>query len=213
MHISFFNAVSRDNINNQIICRRVKMIYGYARVSKTCQDLISQIDLLKDAGCEKIFKDKMTGARSDRPALLRMLEILKPGDIIIVFQLTRLGRSVRDLISLSESFLKMHVELKSLKENIDTTTSSGKAMFGMLAVMAEFERDLASERIRAGIKAARSRGRLGGRPPKNEKEIERATALYKTQIYTVKEISEMTGISRTTIYKYLKGKNEDESIQ
>jgi len=181
------------------------MIFGYARVSTQDQNLDRQIDELKKAGCEKIFCEKISGVKKDRPEFNKMLEMLREGDIVIVSELTRLSRSTKDLINTVEMFNKMGVQVKSLKEQwLDTTTAHGKLIFTIMAGLSEFERNLTIERTRAGLEAARARGRLGGRPRVDKKKIELAVKMYNSKEYTIKEITQATGISKATFYRYLK---------
>lgn len=189
------------------------MIIGYARVSTEEQNLDRQIDALKAAGAEKIFMEKMTGTKSDRPKLNEMLEYGRPGDVILVSELTRLSRGTKDLISLSEKINEKGMELISLKEKIDTTSATGKLMFGMLAVMSQFERDLIVERTKEGLRAARARGKKGGRPKKSTEVIQRALRLYDSKEYTIPEITEMTGLSKGTLYRAInERKAEGEKV-
>jgi DNA invertase Pin-like site-specific DNA recombinase len=198
-----------DTINIKINVREgLKMILGYARVSTEEQNLDRQLDSLKAAGCEKIFQEKITGTKRDREELDKLLEQMRQGDTVVISDLTRLSRSTKDLIELSEKLRNKGVELKSLKESIDTSTATGKAMFGMLAVIAQFERDLISERTKEGLASARARGRNGGRPTKNNKDIDQALKLYEGKQHTVKEIEELTGVSKPTLYRYI-NKNEE----
>ncbi len=169
------------------------MIFGYARVSTQDQNLDRQIDELKKAGCEKIFCEKISGVKKDRPEFNKMLEMLREGDIVIVSELTRLSRSTKDLINAVEMFNKMGVQVKSLKEQwLDTTTAHGKLIFTIMAGLSEFERNLTIERTRAGLEAARARGRLGGRPRVDKKKIELAVKMYNSKEYTIKEITQAT---------------------
>jgi len=152
--------------------------------------------------------DKMTGKRFDRPEYLKMLEMVRPGDVIVAWRLDRLGRSLKELIETVRDLAVRGIELKSLKENIDTTTPTGKFMFHIMAALTEFERDLISERTQAGLEAARARGRKGGRPATTSKmsvaNLERAKELYASQAMSVTEIMKRTGFrSRTTFYTYV----------
>lgn len=180
------------------------MRFGYARVSTQDQSLDLQIDALQQASCDKIFTEKISGARNDRPELEKLLEQLRNGDTLIVYKLDRLGRSTFKLLELTADLEKNGVEFVALCDNIDTSTAIGRAMFRMLAVLAEMEREIIVERTQAGIKAARARGRLGGRPRVPLKDIERAIKLYDSREYSVPEIVELTGISKASIYRYLK---------
>jgi DNA invertase Pin-like site-specific DNA recombinase len=186
------------------------MKIGYARVSTQDQSLDLQIDALLQAGCEKIYQEKISGMKDDRPELLEILDYAREGDILVVYKLDRLGRSTKKLIEMSEELDNRGVELLSIRDNIDTTTAVGKAMFRMLAVLSEMERDLIAERTRAGLEAARARGRKGGRPKKDSKKVEKAVKLYDTEQYTVKEIEEMTGVSKATLYRSIKKKTKEK---
>jgi DNA invertase Pin-like site-specific DNA recombinase len=180
---------------------------GYARVSTLDQSLDLQLDALEKAGCEKVFKEKLSGMKEDRPHLQELLNYAREGDILVVYKLDRLGRSTKKLIEWSEELQQIGIELVSIRDSIDTTTAVGKAMFKMLAVLAEMERDLISERTRAGLESARARGRKGGRPKKESKQVQKALKLYDTEQYTVKEIEEMTNVSKATLYSEIRKDN------
>lgn len=190
---------------------KVYMKIGYARVSTLDQSLDLQVDALEKLGCEKLYKEKISGMRDDRPQLQELLKYAREGDVLCVYKLDRLGRSTKKLIEWSEELQERGIELVSIRDNIDTTTAVGKAMFKMLAVLAEMERDLISERTRAGLESARARGRIGGRPKKDNKIVEKAMKLYDTEQYTVKEIEEMTGVSKATLYRSIKRKKEESA--
>lgn len=183
-------------------------IYGYARVSTRSQELDRQIDLLNEQNCNEILTEKMTGTKASRPQLNRLKDKLRPGDTVIVESFSRLGRSTKDLIDLVNYFEEHEVKLVSLKENFDTSTPHGRLMMTVFQAFSQFERDLIVERTKEGLKSARARGRTGGRPRVNQKEIDRALKLYASQAYSVKDITEMTGISKATIYRYLNNKNK-----
>ncbi|MBB5150281.1 recombinase family protein [Ureibacillus thermosphaericus] len=180
------------------------MIFGYARVSTIDQNLDRQLDKLKEYGVEKIFNEKVTGTRKDRPELSKMMEQLRRGDTVVIESLSRLGRSTKHLIELMENFNELGVNLISLKENIDTTTPTGKLVFNIFASISQFERDLISERTKEGLSSAKARGRKGGRPKKENASIKKAIKLYNSKEYSIKEITEMTGVSKPTLYRYLK---------
>ena len=181
------------------------MIYGYARVSTADQNLDRQKDALHKYGIDELFCEKMSGAKKQRPELDRLLKTVESGDTIVIESLSRLGRSVKNLSELMESFNQNGIRLVSLKETIDTTSSTGRLLFTILSSIAQFERDVILERTSEGLKAARARGRCGGRPKSNEKAVQKAVALYKTNQYTLKEVTDFTGISRSTLYRALKG--------
>ena len=141
------------------------MDIGYARVSTQDQNLDSQLDALKEAGCEEIYCDKISGAKKDRPEFNQMLERLRKGDTVIVYKLDRLGRSLKHLIETIAEFDKRSVSFKSIQDLMfDTTTSQGRLIFNIFASLSEFERDMIRERTNAGLKSARARGRIGGTP-------------------------------------------------
>lgn len=184
------------------------MKIGYARVSRKDQNLNRQIDALTAAGCEKVFQEKVSGAKADRQELQLLLQQLRKGDTVIVSKLVRFGRSLKDLIANVNLVQEKGADFISLTENIDTTTPSGKFMFHMMGAFGEFERDLIIERTTDGLASARARGRVGGRPkglsPAAEQKASIASALYKEGILSVSEICTQIQISKPTLYKYLK---------
>ncbi len=184
------------------------MKIGYARVSTNDQSVYMQRQALKQAGCEKIFSDIASGARSDRAGLDNAMAHLRPDDTLVVWKLDRLGRSLQHLIQTIKLLQDKKIGFQSLQENIDTTTSGGKLIFHIFSALAEFERDVIRERTKAGLQAARARGRLGGRPfllaPNS---VARLKKLYDARKNTVIEICKIFNISRPTFYNYLKVKN------
>lgn len=182
------------------------MKIGYARVSTKDQNLSLQHDALQKEGCEMIFEEKASGAKSDRPQLHKMIEQLRKGDVVIVWKLDRLGRSLHDLIACVTQIQDKGAGFKSLHDSIDTTTPQGKLTFHIFAALAEFERDIISERTKAGLASARARGRTGGRPKGLSKRAEDkamiASSLYR-QKKPVREICEHLHISKSTLYRYL----------
>lgn len=180
------------------------MLIGYARVSTDDQTLDLQRDALSAAGCEKLFEDKASGAKADRPGLKRALEHLRAGDTLVVWRLDRLGRSLKDLILRAESLKEQGVGLRSLQEAIDTTSSGGQLVFHLFGALAEFERTLIRERTQAGLAAARARGRKGGRRKLlDPRKRAHAVDLYKSKKHTAKEVCDLMGISRATLYAYI----------
>lgn len=181
------------------------MIIGYARVSTQDQSLGRQLDQLNGVGCERIYQEKLSGAKSDRPELERMLDALRKGDIIIVCELSRLGRSVRDLFDLVERIHVAGAEIKSLKEPwLDTTTPQGRLLFTFFSGISEFERDLIRQRTQEGLAAARARGRKGGRKKFDRGRVELALKMYNSKTYLISEITKATGISKSTLYNYVR---------
>lgn len=186
------------------------MIIGYARCSTADQNLDWQTDALQKQGCERIFQEKVTGTRMDRPELLRLLDMLRQGDTVIVCELTRLSRSVKDLFELVERIEKSGADIRSLKEPwLDTTTPQGRLLFTIFSGVSQFERELTHERTMEGLAAARARGRKGGRPAKDPTVIRQALTLYDSMKYSVEEILSTTGISRKTLYNYINRRKEN----
>ncbi len=180
------------------------MIIGYIRVSTYDQNLDLQKDALNHAGCERIFEDQVSGSKSVRPGLDQMMEVVRQGDTIVVWRLDRLGRSLKHLIELVTHFEQNQIGLKSLQESIDTTTPSGKLIFHIFGALAEFERHLIRERTNAGLRAARARGRKGGRPESLDSQKRQVVVnLYNSKEHSVTEICQMMGISKPTLYKYV----------
>lgn len=188
------------------------MIYGYARVSTEGQYLDRQIDQLTAAGVDKgnIYTEKMTGAKSNRPKLKALLEVIEQGDIVYIESLNRLGRSSADLISLMQTLADEGVTLISLKENLDFSSAAGKMIAQFLA---EFERATIVERVKEGVAAARARGRIGGRPATPAKVLDKALQMYDMHNLTVTEICRACGISRPTLYKALRQREEERKIE
>ena len=187
---------------------RPSRLIGYARVSKTGQELRLQLDALLKAGCSKktIFTDKVSGSKSARPGLDDCLAHLKAGDTLVVWRLDRLGRSVRHLIDVVEDLRQRGVGFKSLCDGaIDTTTASGKLIFHIFTALAEFERSLIQERTNAGLAAARARGRLGGRKPisPDDPRVQTARTLHADRKMPVEDICKTLRVSRATLYRYL----------
>ena len=180
------------------------MLIGYARVSTLEQDIALQVDALKKAGCDNIFDDTASGVTTQRPGLTDALTFVRKGDTLVVWRLDRLGRSLRHLIDVIADLEKRGIGFHSLQESIDTTTSGGRLIFQIFGALAEFERNLIRERTQAGLKAARVRGRLGGRPKSLDgSKIELAYRLYDEKKHTIKEICRMLGISKPSLYAYL----------
>lgn len=180
------------------------MLIGYARVSTEDQHLDLQRDALDKAGCERIFEDRKSGAKVDRPGLVAALEYARSGDQFVVWRLDRLGRSLSDLIALVRRMEAAGVQLRSLAEGIDTSTINGKLTFHLFAALAEFERALVRERTKAGLEAARARGRMGGRKHRLSADKRRhAVGLYRAKEKTIGEICRLMGISKPTLYAYV----------
>ncbi len=181
------------------------MLIGYARVSTQDQTLDLQLDALRQAKCERVYTDTASGAKTDRKGLQEALDHLRAGDTLVVWRLDRLGRTLKQLIELINDLNGRNVGFWSLQENIDTTTTGGKLVFHIFGALAEFERGIIQERTRAGLQAARARGRLGGRPRAlDAKRTALARSLYESRQHSIADICSTLGISKGTLYKYLK---------
>ena len=177
---------------------------GYARVSTLDQNLALQQDALKEAGCEKIYIEQMSGAVTDRPALLEALQYARSGDTLIVWKLDRLARSMKQLIETVEKLRLRSIGFRSLTEAIDTTTAQGVLVFHMFSALAEFERQLIRERTRAGLAAAKRAGRTGGRPSKlTEDDLDVARTLLANPDITVTDVADRLGVAPATLYRYM----------
>jgi len=187
------------------------MIIGYARVSTKDQNLDMQLDALKKYGCEKIHQETISGANSKRPILEKILNDIRSGDVLVIWKLDRLGRNLKNLINIVNDLSDRKIGLISLNDPIDTTTPQGKLTFNIFASLAEFERDIIKERTKAGLDAAKARGRLGGRPKglstSAKSKSYAAETLYKENKYSIDEICKQLAISKGTLYSYLKHRN------
>lgn len=191
------------------------MLIGYARVSTQDQSLKSQQDALLEAGCKKVPTDKVSGSQADRPGLGKALEMLREGDTLVVWKLDRLGRSLRHLVNVVHDLTCRGIGLKVLMGHgaaIDTTTPAGKLVFGIFASLAEFERDLISERTRAGLASARARGRKGGRRPKmTPAKLRLAIAAMGKPETNVGDLCRELGVTRSTLYRHVSPTGEARS--
>ena len=188
------------------------MLVGYARVSTRDQNLASQVAALKAAGAEKIFEDYASGARRERPGLSAALDYIRPGDTLTVWKLDRLGRSLRDLLDLSAQLEARGIHLRSLTDMLDTSTSSGRLIFHVLASLAEMERDLIRERTKVGLDAARARGRTGGRPRKLTREKEEAAERLLASGLSVQQVANTLSVSRDTINRRVSYRKPPDDI-
>ena len=180
------------------------MLVGYARVSIQDQDPQLQIDALREAGCEKIYEEKASGAQRERPQLKAALAYMKEGDTLVVWKLDRLARSLRQLIETVEEMEGKGVGFRSLTESVDTTTSGGRLIFHIFAALAEFERSVIRERTTAGLAAAKARGRVGGRPPSlSAADIEVARTLLAEGSLTTTQVAKRLGVAVSTLYKHI----------
>jgi DNA invertase Pin-like site-specific DNA recombinase len=184
------------------------MQIGYARVSTKEQSFDLQVDALRRAGCAKVFQEVVSGAKAERPVLEALLSNMRPGDVLVIWKLDRLGRSLRHLVELAGTLMEQEIGLRSLNDPIDTTTPQGRLAFNLFASLADFERDLIRERTQAGLVAARARSRHGGRPkglaPQAERTACAAETLYREKQLSVRQIADELGIAKSTLYAYLR---------
>lgn len=187
---------------------------GYARVSTADQDPRLQLDALEAEGCLKIYTDVATGTKADRPQWKLCLEDLRPGDTLVIWKIDRLGRNLRDLIDIVTGLEARGVGVRSLTNGIvDTTTANGKLVFGMFALMAEYEAALIKERTNAGLQAARARGRKGGRKPKMTAAlIDKAQRMYDSKSFTMAEIAASCGVTPMTVYRNIGTRDPVEGV-
>lgn len=176
---------------------------GYARVSSMGQNLDSQLDALTHAGCTKIFSDKASGVKETRPEWDKLLEYLRPGDILVVTELSRMTRSLLHLLQLVKQFEEREISLVSLQENIDTSSATGRAFVSIIGAINQMERELKAERANAGRAAAKARGKTGGRPRVDQAKLERARVLYENSGESAASVCKEFGIGRRTFFEYM----------
>ena len=183
------------------------MLIGYARVSTSDQDTAAQSAALKAAGCEVVFREKASGGRWDRPELHKLLGELRKGDVIVVWKLDRLSRSLRDVLTIMDRIQEKKAGFRSLTEEIDTTTPAGRMMMQMVGAFAEFERAMLKERTHAGLEAARKEGRIGGRPPKlkAQQRLEIVKLVTKGK-KTAADAARLFGVHPATVSRLLRKK-------
>lgn len=185
-------------------------LFGYARVSTAEQNLERQLDILKEYGVNEddIFTDKISGAKSNRPALEDLQKVLRTGDTVITESLSRLSRSTQDLLTILNDWHDRGIIYISVKERLDFSSTTGKLMLAILAALSQFERDVIRDRVKEGLNSARARGRVGGRPKTSKKALEKALKLYQSQTHSIREIVEITGVSQSVLYRALKEQNK-----
>lgn len=189
------------------------MKVGYARVSTYDQNLTLQLDALEQAGCSRIFQDHAGGTLTTRPGLLEAFAYLRPDDILVVWRLDRLGRSLKHLIEMIATLDGRGIGFQSLQESLDTTTSGGRLVFHIFAALAEFERNLIRERTQAGLLAARMRGRHGGRPNAlDSKRVNLLYQLYDAKTHSIQDLCDLLGISKSTLYAYLAKREKPDAF-
>ena len=184
---------------------------GYARVSSIGQNLDSQIDALKAAGCKKIFTDKMTGSRMDRPGWDQLMEYVRPGDVLVVAELSRMTRSLMHLLETAQALDRKQVNLVSLRENIDTNTATGRCFLSMMGAIHQMERELRAERAAAGRASAKARGKTGGRPRTDIVKLRDAKVLYDNSGKTAAEVCKVVGVGRRIFFAYLAQQRDQTS--
>ena len=185
---------------------RAGNLVGYARVSSRDQTVALQLDALHAAKCERVFEETASGAQRDRPQLAAALDYMRPGDTLVVWKLDRLARSTKQLIETVEELARRGIGFRCLTQDIDTTTAGGRLVFTIFSAMAEFEREIIRERTRAGLDAARARGRRGGRPPAlKARDLKEARALLADPEITVEEVAARLKVAPSTLYRHLPG--------
>ena len=180
------------------------MKFGYIRVSIGDQNLELQIDALKEYGVDEIYEEKVTRTRQRRQQLTELLGKLRAGDTLVIWQLDRLGKTIKQLLALAENFAQKGIHLVSIRENLDTSIPGGKNIFLVFNALTQMEHSVISERTKAGMVSAQNSGRFVGRKPKEDKSVERALKMYFSNEFSIQDIIEATGLSRTTIYKYVR---------
>jgi DNA invertase Pin-like site-specific DNA recombinase len=176
---------------------------GYARVSSHDQKLDSQLDALNQVGCNKVFSDRVSGMKADRPGWDQLMAYVRPADTVVVTELSRMSRSLMHLLEVVKTFDQQGIELLSLRENIDTLTATGRCFLAMMGAISQMERELKAERTAAGRAAAKARGRTGGRPRTEPDRLEQARILYLNSDKTAAEVCRSVGIGRRTLFSYL----------
>jgi DNA invertase Pin-like site-specific DNA recombinase len=181
---------------------------GYARVSSAGQNLDSQLDALQKAGCKKIFSDKMTGSRMDRPGWDQLMEYVRPGDALVVTELSRMTRSLINLLETAQLLEQKQIHLVSLRENIDTSTATSRCFLSMMGAIHQMERELRAERASSGRASAKARGKTGGRPRTDVVKLENAKVLYENFGKTADEVCKVVGVGRRIFFTYLAHQRE-----
>lgn len=179
-------------------------LIGYARVSSISQNLDAQIDSLKQAGCERVFTDKISGTTKERPGWNDLMDYIRNGDMLVISELSRMSRSLSHLLEIVDDLKNRQVDLKSLRENIDTSTATGRAFLSIMGAVSQMELEIKSERAEAGRAAAKARGKSGGRPRTDPDKLEQARILYQNSDKSAHKVCELFGFSRRTLFSYMK---------
>jgi DNA invertase Pin-like site-specific DNA recombinase len=178
-------------------------IIGYARISSSSQNLDAQIDSLKDAGCIKVFTDTISGTQTQRKGWEELISYIRSGDVLVVTELSRMSRSLSHLLEIVEALKVRQVNFKSLRENIDTSSATGRAFLSIMGAVSQMELEIKSERAEAGRAAAKARGKSGGRPAIDQDKLEQARVLYQNSNKSAREVCSLFGFSRRTLFKHL----------
>ena len=192
------------------------MKFGYARLSKDDPNLDLQIDALNEYGVDEIYEEEATGPRQNRQQLTELLGELRAGDTLVIWRLDRLGRTIKKFLALAKDFEQKGIRFVSLQEKFDTSTSMGRFVYDVFCAMSQMELDVISERTKVGMIAAKKRGRLSGRTPMENKKVESALKMYFANELSINDILETTGLSKTTLYKYVreyKNKNDEKNMK
>lgn len=187
----------------KIFAHIMSELVGYARVSSTSQNLDAQMDALKQAGCDKIFTDKDSGAKSSRPGWDNLLGYIRAGDTLVITELSRMSRSFVHLLQIVQELEDRSVELNSLRENIDTSTATGRGFLAIMGVISQMEREIKAERAAAGRASAKARGKSGGRPRTDPEKLEQAKILYENSDKSASDVCKLFGFSRRTLFNYM----------
>ena len=179
-------------------------LIGYARVSSSSQNLDAQIDSLKHIGCEKVFIDKVSGTARERTGWTELMNYIRRGDMLVISELSRMSRSLSHLLEIVDDLKKRQVGLKSLRENIDTSTATGRAFLSIMGAVSQMELEIKAERAEAGRAAAKARGKSGGRPRTDPNKLEQARILYQNSDKSARKVCELFGFSRRTLFSYMK---------
>ena len=185
---------------------------GYARVSTAGQHLDAQMDALRGFGCQKVFSDKVSGIKEDRPGWGQLMDYVRPGDVLVITELSRMTRSLKHLLQVVDGLEARGVGIVSLRENIDTSTATGRCFLSIMGAIAQMERELKSERATAGRAAAKARGRSGGRPRTDPTKLEQARILYENSDQTAADVCQMAGIGRRRFFYHLAEKRNQDAL-
>jgi DNA invertase Pin-like site-specific DNA recombinase len=186
---------------------------GYARVSSADQKLDAQLDALQQIGCNKVFADCVSGSKAERPGWAQLMAYVRPGDTVVMTELSRMSRSLMHLLEVVRRLETQGIELMSLRENIDTSTATGRGFLAIMGAMAQMEHALKAERTAAGRAAAKARGRTGGRPRTDPDKLEQARMLYLHSDKTAAEVCHIVGVGRRTLFSYLAQVKRQEPLR